>query len=146
MIAGPQTGPGGLASGTKQKKKRLTKQNFQVLGSRLLFLAIILTIWQVFAGGPTSLLPTNVIGRPSSVASTFWSLVINGKLERSLGITAQHFAIGICLAAPIGIILGIMTSFRAGRWLFEPAITLLYAIPKVALVTLYILILGVGAV
>jgi NitT/TauT family transport system permease protein len=123
---------------------KVSRTSTEVALARIGFLVVILILWQVFAGGPKSALPKNVVGQPSSVWRTFWQLVGNDQLLSALGATLENFALGLIIAAPIGIAIGMFTSTRIGKWLLEPALTMLYAIPKVALITLYVLILGIG--
>jgi NitT/TauT family transport system permease protein len=42
-------------------------------------------------------------------------------------------------------VLALLTAAPVGRWLLQPIITAAYSIPKVGLISIYILVLGVGA-
>jgi NitT/TauT family transport system permease protein len=128
----------------RRAKIRLSRTAMEVAGARLSFLALVLVTWQLFAGGPRSWLPANVVGRPTSVATKVWSLVQSGELFPAWLVTVEHFLLAILIAAPLGVALGALTSFRAGRWLFDPVVTILYSIPKVALVPVFILVMGIG--
>jgi NitT/TauT family transport system permease protein len=109
---------------------------------RHLFLAIIalLVIWQIMAW---------ILNRPILPSPIVVSQVFIEELQADL---INHFlaslwrvlastALAILIAAPLGLILG--QSKRLNR-VFSPVIYLVYPIPKVVLVPIILLILGVG--
>src|SRR6202042_323158 len=50
----------------------------------------------------------------------------------------------LALGLVIGSALAVVTSVPVGRWLLEPLINVTYAVPKVALIPLYIIALGLN--
>jgi ABC-type nitrate/sulfonate/bicarbonate transport system permease component len=108
--------------------------------ARLLTALVLLVIWQ-FA--PRSIVPTIAVSRPLAVARAFGHLVSTGELFSATWATAEQVLYSLLLGAPIGIALAVLTSARLGRWLLGPIISATYAIPKVGLISFYILLLGV---
>lgn len=109
--------------------------------SVLIALVAILLIWQLLAW----LVNLPILPSPLTVAAAFWEEVIHGQL-------LQHFAaslwrvlasmlVSVLLAAPAGLMLGQSPRFNR---VFSPVIYLLYPIPKVVLVPVVLLFLGIG--
>ncbi|HLI14727.1 MAG TPA: ABC transporter permease subunit [Acidimicrobiales bacterium] len=127
---------------TARGLRRLNQVDLAALAARLGTLGVVAALWQVFAGGPRSVLPADVVGRPSSILASLWHLVVDGQFFSSLGLTALSVCYALVLAVPIGVGLGLLTTIRPIGWLLQPLVNLTYAIPKVGLVTLYVLLLG----
>ncbi len=111
-----------------------------LLPSRLAALAALLLLWQL----ASALLAVSVLPPPSKVFAVLFT-----ELPRLLG---RHFVaslwrvvagigLAIVTAAPAGLILG--QSRRLSR-LFAPFVYLLYPIPKVVLVPIFLIVLGIG--
>lgn len=86
-----------------------------------------------------------VLPSPLLVASSFWSELTSGDLSRHflaslLRVTASTL-LAILLAAPAGMVMG---QSKAVNRFFSPVVYLLYPIPKVVLVPVVILLLGIG--
>ncbi|MEJ2263767.1 MAG: ABC transporter permease [Anaerolineales bacterium] len=112
------------------------------MSRRAIFLAVLvlLIIWQM-----VSLVVHKIIlPTPVKVAQVFVSELGNGLITHflaSLWRVLASMALAILLAAPAGLILG--QSKRLNN-LFSPMIYLLYPIPKVVLVPVVLLFLGIG--
>lgn len=126
------------------RRGHVTKFDWPVACSRVLFVAALLIIWEEAVGGPSSFLPVIVVSRPSSVAAMMWHLLINGQLLSALGSTGLSVLYSVAIGILIGTALAVLTSIPVGRWLLEPVVTVTYAVPKVALIPLYILLLGLN--
>ncbi len=118
--------------------------DWPVVGVRLGVVVAALVIWQLGAGGPKSVLPTIVVSKPTAVATTMWHLIINGQMLSALGSTGVSVVYSVVIGAVIGTIVAIITATPVGRWLFEPIVTITYAIPKVGLIPLYVILLGLN--
>jgi ABC-type nitrate/sulfonate/bicarbonate transport system permease component len=109
----------------------------------LLALVVLLLIWQVLAMA----LNQPILPSPVLVAAAFAREIPRGDLPRhflaSLWRVVASLALSIALAVPAGLVLG--QSPRLNR-LFSPFIYLTYPIPKVVLVPVVLLFLGVGDV
>lgn len=88
--------------------------------------------------------------RPTDIAERLWQDLLGAKvygrtIYEQIWITSQSVLIGYVLGALIGVLAG----FAVGRsrWLsraLEPYIVTFYAIPKISIAPLFILILGIG--
>jgi ABC-type nitrate/sulfonate/bicarbonate transport system permease component len=123
-----------------RKARRKDPDFWTVVGLRVLLVAIFCGLWQL---APDGVVPESAVGRPSSVASSFWSLLKSGALPTALGSTLLSVVYAMIIGAVLGIALGIFSSMPVGRWLLGPAISLLYAIPKVGLIAVFVILLGV---
>ncbi len=107
-----------------------------------LFLAILalIVIWQLFA----MLINRPILPTPIEVGQVFIKELQNGLVDHflaSLWRVLASTALAILIAAPLGLILG--QSQRLNTFI-APVIYLVYPIPKVVLVPIILLILGVG--
>ncbi len=106
-----------------------------------LALAVILVIWQVLA----MLLNTPLLPSVIQVARALWIETTQGDLIihfwASLWRVIASLALSILLAVPAGLVMG--QSELLNR-IFSPLIYLTYPIPKVVLVPLVMLFLGIG--
>ncbi len=109
----------------------------------LLALVILLLVWQLLAMA----LNQPILPSPVLVAAAFAREIPRGDLPRhflaSRWRVVASLALSIALAVPAGLVLG--QSPRLNR-LFSPFIYLTYPIPKVVLVPVVLLFLGVGDV
>src|SRR5512133_1167646 len=107
----------------------------------LVALGVLLLLWQLLAMA----LNQPILPSPTQVAAAFAREIPRGDLPRhflaSLWRVIASLALSIALAAPAGLVLG--QSPQLNR-LFSPLIYLTYPIPKVVLVPVVLLFLGVG--
>jgi len=114
--------------------------------SRALTLAVVglgLALWEVAADA--KLINTFYTSRPSDILSDFILFASSGELFTHLIVTLKEAFGGLLF----GTIAGIACGVALGRinWLgdmFEPIITALYGIPKLALAPIFILWFGLG--
>lgn len=100
----------------------------------------LLLIWQAAA----MLLNINVLPTPARVVVTLWDELGNGLVEHflaSLWRVVVSTLLAIALAAPAGLAMGQSKKLNS---LFSPVVYLLYPIPKVVLVPVVLLLLGIG--
>lgn len=102
-----------------------------------------LLLWEVLA----RLLLDNelLIPPPSSVARTFWTLLLDGQLKKHFLATLSEFAYGFTTACIFGVPLGYLMGRH--RWIdevMEPWIAALYSIPIITVVPLIIIWFGIG--
>jgi NitT/TauT family transport system permease protein len=140
-----QTG-GALADGAaeaalarKVAVGRRRNRQFLVIAIRLVSLAAVLTIWQIFGDRVDPSLFTT----PSAIAVAAVEMIKSGELWTYLWPSLVVLAIGLTLAAIVGIAVGLLL---ARYWVLDVAfggyITFLYSIPSVALVPLIVLWAG----
>lgn len=107
----------------------------------LLAALAILIFWQLSA----LIINRNILPSPITVIQVFFRELFNGNMfehaTASLWRVMASMFLSVALAAPAGLILG--QSQRLNR-IFSPVIYLLYPIPKVVLVPIVLLFLGIG--
>ena len=104
--------------------------------------AAILAIWHLVSG---RLIDPFFISSPAAVAFKLWNWSIDGTLWHAFTYTFKAMIIGFL----IGSFAGFVTGFVLGRSdilarLFDPFITAIYCMPKIALAPLLILWFGIG--
>lgn len=108
----------------------------------LIILVAFLLLWEVAADRWVSSL---FISRPSDVAATLVDWTRDGTLWRNVWATFSVSAVGFLLggvaALAAGYALGVSKLWAA---VFEPFITALYSLPKVAIIPLLIIWVGIG--
>ena len=82
---------------------------------------------------------------PVEIVARLWSWILDGSLWENLGATLLAMALGYVIGTVTGIVLGLLFGFlpRLHRVL-SPYITALYAMPKIALAPLFVIMLGIG--
>ena len=107
---------------------------------RFVSLAIVLAVWQI---GGASINPA-LFTTPSAIATAAVDMIASGELWSYLWPSLVVLAIGLTLAATIGIAVGLLL---ARFWVLDAAlnfyITFLYSIPSLALVPLIVLWAGI---
>jgi NitT/TauT family transport system permease protein len=88
-----------------------------------------------------------LIPPPSSVARSFWNLMVTGELNKHFGATLLEFAYGFSAACVVGIILGyLMGMYKWFDEVMDPWIATLYSIPIITIVPLIIIWFGIGMI
>ena len=104
---------------------------------------VFLVLWQAVANA--RIWPRYFLPGPSDVAVAFGELVAEGELAQDLAMSGQEFVIGYALAAVIGIVLGLLLGwYRRARYALDPFITFFYATPRIVLLPLIIIWVGIG--
>jgi NitT/TauT family transport system permease protein len=138
LLTGADTASAG--SPARRWVRRPGRRSLSVGVARLLTAFAVLVIWQY---APQGVVPTIAVSRPLAIARSFGHLVAGGELFSGTWATAEQVLYSLVLGALIGVVLAILTWARIGRWLLGPLISASYAIPKVGLISFYILLLGV---
>jgi ABC-type nitrate/sulfonate/bicarbonate transport system permease component len=117
--------------------------NFFSPGFLCLFIPLLL-LWEFLPR--TGLVPESLLPRLSTVAATFWDMLLHKNLALhvlySLGRFFAAFGIAVALAVPIGLLMGWNLKIRA---IFLPLWQLLSPIPPPAWVPMTIIIFGIGS-
>ncbi|WP_125099533.1 ABC transporter permease [Leucobacter chromiireducens] len=104
---------------------------------------MLLVVWEVLSRA--GLLDARFFPAPSSIATTFVTMLLDGVLIEHAAMTLSRIAIGFVLGAVPGVLLGVLLgSVRPLRQLLEPIFASLLPIPKVAIFPLLLLIFGLG--
>ena len=130
--------------GYEKEKETNTKtervKNF-ILAIILPVLLLILWEWNVSKG----VLNGNVVPAPTTLWNTFLGLVTSGKLLEGLAVSFQRVLIGFVIASFLGIGIGfLMGLFLPFQKAMSSLVNILRPIPTIALVPIFIIVLGVG--
>ncbi|QJB56830.1 ABC transporter permease [Pseudodesulfovibrio sp. zrk46] len=116
------------------------------LRNRLYILGMVsalLVIWEVATR--TKFINTFYASQPTVIASDFYHFVTSGDILPHLLTTLQEALFGLFFGTIAGIICGVaLGKTKRLADLFEPIITALYGIPKLALAPIFILWFGLG--
>lgn len=105
--------------------------------------AAILLFWEW--GVRTGKLNGNVVPPPTKLWKTFISLAVSGKLGQGLLISIRRVLEGFLIAAAAGIAVGfLMGLFAPVNRLLSSVVNILRPIPVIAIIPIFIMILGVG--
>ena len=137
--AGPRDGSHDKARAQKVAAERRRRRQIQNIVIRVVSLAVVLSLWEVLGSHIDPVLFT----KPSLIAIAAVQMIVSGELWNYLAPSLMVLAIGLSLAAVIGIAVGLVL---ARFWVVDVAlgvyITFLYSIPSVALVPLIVLWAG----
>ena len=108
---------------------------------RAVSVVAVLIFWEIGARNIDPIL----FATPSAIADAFYRLTVSGELPREIVQSLSIFVTGFTLAIVIGIGVGlVMGRYRIMEYILDPYINALYATPRVALIPLMILWLGLG--
>ena len=83
---------------------------------------------------------------PTAVALKFWDLLVNGSLLADAAYSGKNFFIGFFLALAVGVPFGVLLGWYRRLFLFfDPLVSALYAMPRIALYPLFIIWFGIGS-
>lgn len=103
---------------------------------------VLLGAWQLTSGW---LIDPFFIASPGEVGARLWRWAHNGSLLFHLSYTLYATVLGFCVGAAVGFAVGFLFG-RSARTaaVFDPYITALYCVPKIALAPLFIMWFGIG--
>ena len=112
------------------------------IGARAGLVVLILLAWQFAPAGRA----TNFwLSSPSLIAGTLWQWILDGTLwvhlQATLAVMAEGYALGCAAGIGLGIALGLLPRLHR---VLAPFLAGFYAMPKIALAPLFIILLGVG--
>ena len=104
---------------------------------------VLLVLWEL--GSRAGVIPTHVLAAPTTVARTFWELVVSGELAKNLVVSLARAAVGLSIGLAVGAVLALTAGFsRLGETAIDPLMQLKRTIPVVALTPLFIVWFGIG--
>ncbi|WP_007024789.1 ABC transporter permease [Saccharomonospora iraqiensis] len=102
---------------------------------------VLLALWEVAAA--TGMLDARLFTPPSEILSRGWEMISTGELwvhvYSTVGRLLTGFALGAVVGIAVGLVMGVSRPLRAA---FGPTFTALYALPKIAILPLLLLIFG----
>jgi ABC-type nitrate/sulfonate/bicarbonate transport system permease component len=103
---------------------------------------LVLVAWEVF--GRAGMLP-RYLSAPSLILLALWELASTGELWPALAASLYRVSAGFLLGTVAGVIVGLGAGLIPGvRHFFDPLVSFLYAIPKVAFLPIFLLLFGLG--
>ena len=125
----------------KNYLRKITKNKIIVAIFRFLVIALVLIGWEILA--QLKIINTFLFSSPSSVISTAFNLIIKGELFKHIGITVYEVIISFVASSTIGLVVSTLlwTNTTIAK-IFDPYLTILNSLPKVALGPLIIIWVG----
>ncbi|MEZ2127805.1 MULTISPECIES: ABC transporter permease [unclassified Sinorhizobium] len=103
----------------------------------------LLVVWQV--ASYFNLVSATFLPGPVTILATLYQLAVSGSLAADIAASLTRIVIGWSLGTLAGLIFGVtMALFAPMRAVGKPLVTALFPIPKIAILPLLILWLGVG--
>lgn len=102
---------------------------------------VLLVAWEIAAA--TGFIDRRLFSPPSAIAVRGAEMIATGELFGHVYATVARLSVGLVVGAVAGIIAGLLMGvWRPVRAAFEPMFTALYALPKIAILPLLLLIFG----
>lgn len=121
----------------------IATNNFTLALARLAIAVVWFLLWEWTAR--TELLPPAFIGQPSVFLASFYAHIVDGTFPAATLITLQAVAIAFVIGAVLALLTAlVMTVSPTVEKLFSPIVDALNALPRVALIPLFILWFGLG--
>ena len=103
----------------------------------------ILVVWQ--AAISLGWIDPVFLPSPAAIVDALWQLTVSGDLWRHLSISLIRISSGWVIGSALGVVIGILMGLTsAGRAIGMPLVSAIYPVPKIALLPLLILWLGIG--
>ncbi len=104
---------------------------------------VLLALWELLAR--VGALDPRFFSMPSEISARLVVLLQDGTLLTNTAITLRRVAVGFVLATVPAILLGVVMGVSGvARAIFTPLVAAIYPIPKIALVPMVVLLLGIG--
>jgi sulfonate transport system permease protein len=102
---------------------------------------LLLVVWEVAA--LVGAIDARLFTPPSEILAQGWEMIVDGELWTHVGATVARLVAGFVLGAVAGIAVGLLMGvWRPLRAALGPTFTALYALPKIAILPLLLLIFG----
>jgi NitT/TauT family transport system permease protein len=103
----------------------------------------ILALWQ--AAISLGWIDPVFLPSPAAIVEALWQLTASGDLWRHLSISLVRIGSGWVIGSSLGVVIGILMGLTSsGRAIGMPLVSAIYPVPKIALLPLLILWLGIG--
>jgi NitT/TauT family transport system permease protein len=111
--------------------------------ARLGVVVCLLALWEISA---RYLLDRDFISPPSVVLMSLGSLFATPGVPAALRLTLYEIAVGFVVSAVIGAVVGLVVGLsRFAHRSFMPIILLLYGLPQVTILPIFVLLFGIGS-
>lgn len=138
------SGPGSdavLAAAIENEYRRERWLRTRDLGLAILTPVVLLALWEI--GAATGAIDARLFTPPSKILERAVSAALDGSLWTHTAATVARMLSGFVLGAIAGVVVGVLMGvIRPLRAALEPTLTALYALPKIAILPLLLLIFG----
>ncbi len=102
----------------------------------------ILILWEAL--GRAALLP-RYLPAPTLILAAIYELAVDGELFRAVVISLYRVAVGFALGTGVSLFVGLCAGLiPAVRHFFDPLVSFLYPVPKIAFLPIFLLLFGLG--
>lgn len=134
-----------LLPGRRERSPRRAARVDRVLvvGLATLVPVVLLALWQIAANARW--IDVRFFPAPTTILSDWRRLISSGHYETHLRVSSVRIAVGYVTGAAGGVLVGLLVgSTQLLRKALEPTIVALYTVPKLAILPLLLLLLGIG--
>jgi len=118
------------------------KRSFRKLSQGLVLPIVVIVLWKILSG--LGWLNTYLIPPPTQIWDRLLTIAENGELIKHLGASLYRvvcgFSLALCLALPLGFLLGLAPGVRD---FLSPSLSFFQQIPAIAWIPMFILWLGI---
>ena len=102
----------------------------------------VVAAWEFF--GHTAILP-RYLSDPSSIVAALWEVTADGELLQAVTASLYRVIAGFTIGTAAGVIVGLGAGLvPAVRNFFDPLVSFLFAVPKIAFLPVFLLLFGIG--
>jgi NitT/TauT family transport system permease protein/sulfonate transport system permease protein len=103
---------------------------------------LTLAAWEAF--GRLGMLP-RYLSVPTQIAAAFWEITVSGELAVALAASLWRVTAGFAIGTAAGVVIGLGAGLMPGvRRFFDPLVSFLFPIPKIAFLPVVLLLFGLG--
>jgi len=102
---------------------------------------VLLALWELAAR--SGVIDARLFTPPSQIVARGWDMVLSGELWQHIVATCRRLLLGLVIGAVLGVLAGLLMGvWRPLRAALGPTFTALYALPKIAILPLLLLVFG----
>jgi NitT/TauT family transport system permease protein/sulfonate transport system permease protein len=103
---------------------------------------VTLVAWEAF--GRLGVLP-RYLSAPTQIAAALWEITVSGELAVALVASLLRVSAGFAIGTAAGVVVGLGAGLLPGvRRFFDPLVSFLFPIPKIAFLPIVLLLFGLG--
>jgi NitT/TauT family transport system permease protein len=135
-------GAGARTPSVRALEAEAARRRYLIILLRIAVGVAFLWVWHHASG---RWIDTLLISSPEAVGLRLWRWTVDGTLWTNLSVTLEATALGFVIGCGTGFSLGLLFGrFHLIAEVFDPYITAIYSIPKIALAPLFIIWFGIG--